>query len=200
MGKQKRFLLGLAMYAPFSRLKASLFRRAGAVVGRNVHFAPTVMIRCDEMDKVKIGDGTSFGLNTSIACRYIEIGRDVTIGGDTSIRGEGRVRIGDSAYLGVHTILDCREDITIEPGVQVAPGAKILTHDSSMSVTAGKDVVMKPTKLKERCYIGAGAVILPGITVGEKAVVAAAAVVTKDVPAGTTVAGSPAKPIRKKQK
>jgi acetyltransferase-like isoleucine patch superfamily enzyme len=97
----------------------------------------------------------------------------------------------------VQVILDCREDITIEEGAQVAPGAKILTHDSSMSVTAGKPVLMKPTKLKKKCYVGAGAVVLPGVTVGEKAIVAAGAVVTKDVPPNSTVAGAPAKVIKK---
>jgi nodulation protein L len=54
----------------------------------------------------------------------------------------------------------------------------------------------KPVRLKRNCWIGAGATILPGITVGENAVVAAGAVVTKDVEDNTVVGGYPAKIIK----
>jgi maltose O-acetyltransferase len=185
------------MYAPFSKLKITLYRAAGAVIGDNVHMAPRVVIKCEEMTKVKIGGDTTFGLNTRISCRYIEIGRDARIGGDTNILGEGTVKIGDKAYLGEKVILDCRENIVIGDGVQIAPGVKILTHDSSPSASGEDKVVMKPTTLKKKSYIGAGAVILPGVTIGEKAVVGAGAVVTKDVAPDTKVVGSPAKQIKK---
>ena len=53
----------------------------------------------------------------------------------------------------------------------------------------------KPVTIGRNCWIGAAALILPGVTVGDDATVGAGAVVTRDVPAGTTVAGSPARPI-----
>ena len=57
-------------------------------------------------------------------------------------------------------------------------------------------LICKPVRICKNAWVGAGATILPGVTVGENAVVAAAAVVTKDVPANTIVAGNPAKIIR----
>jgi len=196
MGKSGKFLLGLAMFVPFSRLKIALYRASGAKIGKNVHMAPTVVIRCDEMDKVRIGDGTTFGLEAKIACKYFIAGKNVRIGGDSDIRGDGIVEIGDEAFIGIKCILDCRENITIEPGVQLAPGAKILTHDSSLSVTNDLPVIMKPTKINEKAYIGTGAIVLPGVTVGAKAIVGAGAVVTKDVPPQKKVIGVPAKSIK----
>ena len=57
-------------------------------------------------------------------------------------------------------------------------------------------LICKPVRICKNAWVGAGATILPGVTVGENAVVAAAAVVTKDVPANTIVAGNPAKIIK----
>ena len=57
-------------------------------------------------------------------------------------------------------------------------------------------LICKPVHIGKNAWIGAGATILPGVTVGENAVVAAAAVVTKDVPANAIVGGNPAKLIR----
>ena len=55
----------------------------------------------------------------------------------------------------------------------------------------------KPVLLKRNCWIGAGATILPGVTVGENAVIGAGAVVTKDVEANTVVGGNPARVIKR---
>jgi len=56
--------------------------------------------------------------------------------------------------------------------------------------------ICKPVRIGKNAWVGAGATILPGVTVGENAVVAAAAVMTKDVPANATVGGNPAKLIK----
>lgn len=68
-------------------------------------------------------------------------------------------------------------------------GGTILAHDACRSLKA--DV-----RIGSRCFIGTKAIIMPGVTIGDEVIVAAGAVVTKDVPSHTMVAGNPAKIIR----
>lgn len=83
--------------------------------------------------------------------------------------------------------------VTIEDNVFVAPGV-IFTNDKHPRVS-GKWKLL-PIKVKEGASIGAGAVILPGITIGKKAIIGAGSVVTKDVPDNAIVAGNPARQLR----
>ncbi len=71
----------------------------------------------------------------------------------------------------------------------VALGATILTHDRTRGLYLD-------TRIGERCFVGARSIVLPGVTVGDESVVAAGAVVTRDVPARCIVAGNPARVIR----
>ncbi|WP_202320064.1 acyltransferase [Archaeoglobus neptunius] len=88
------------------------------------------------------------------------------------------------------------ELIEIEDGVDIGPGVIILAHDSSAHCIDSRiPITLKPVVVKRNAYIGARAVILPGVTVGESAIVAAGAVVTRDVPPGKIVAGVPARII-----
>jgi acetyltransferase-like isoleucine patch superfamily enzyme len=107
------------------------------------------------------------------------------------------VKIGKDVFLGSLVVLDDAypEYITIEDHVQVSAGAKILAHDSSFNnVFEGRlPTYIGSVVIKQHAYIGSGALILPGVTVGERAIVGAGAVVTSDVPARTVVVGVPAK-------
>jgi len=91
--------------------------------------------------------------------------------------------------------LSAKFDLTHPAGIHVgaetyiAFGTAILTHD----MTRGLFV---DTRIGRRCFIGAHSMILPGVTVGDESIVAAGAVVTRDVPPRTIVAGNPAKVIR----
>ena len=80
--------------------------------------------------------------------------------------------------------------ITIEDDVQISAGATIVTHDSTYNRADDRiPYRYAPVVLKRRCIVGPRSVILPGVTVGEGSLVAAGAIVTRDVPAGTIVAG-----------
>lgn len=109
------------------------------------------------------------------------------------------VKIGEDVFLGSLVILDDAypEYISIEDHVQVSAGAKIVAHDSSFhNVSEGNlPTYIGPVVIKKHAYIGSGALILPGVTIGENAIVGAGAVVTSDVPPRAVVAGVPARVI-----
>jgi acetyltransferase-like isoleucine patch superfamily enzyme len=100
------------------------------------------------------------------------------------------IRMGDS-YVGRDCLFDeeTPELIVIEDGVTVSSRVTIATHD------VWRDIVA-PVVLKNHAFVGIGAILLPGVVVGECAVVAAGSVVTKPVEPYTIVAGSPARLLR----
>lgn len=86
--------------------------------------------------------------------------------------------------------------ITIEDDVLVGPKANLITENHPLHPGNRKSLVAKPIVVKRNAWIGAAATLLPGATIGENAVVAAGAVVSKDVPANTVVAGVPSRIVR----
>jgi len=112
------------------------------------------------------------------------------------------VRIGHGVFVGLDTWLDCQfpELITIEDDVTISFRVTVVVHDDARrmhGVIPGQlQGTVAPVRFARGCYIGAGALILPGVTVGEGAVVAAGAVVTRDVPAHKVVGGVPARVMK----
>jgi acetyltransferase-like isoleucine patch superfamily enzyme len=86
--------------------------------------------------------------------------------------------------------------ITIEGEVLLGPKVNLITENHPLDPSNRRSLICKPILIKRNAWIGANATILPGITIGENAVVAAGAVVTTDVPANTVVGGVPAKIIK----
>jgi acetyltransferase-like isoleucine patch superfamily enzyme len=82
--------------------------------------------------------------------------------------------------------------------VNIAAGARILCHDASPMIWMGQ-AKASFVKIRDNCFIGANAVVLPGVVIGPNSIVAAGAVVTKDVPPNTVVGGVPAKVIATKE-
>jgi UDP-2-acetamido-3-amino-2,3-dideoxy-glucuronate N-acetyltransferase len=147
---------------------------------------------------VKLGTGVrSFGFVNLYGC---EIGDDTKIG--TFVEIQKGARIGKRCKISSHTFI-C-EGVTIEDEVFVGHGVtftndlypRATTADGSLqSETDWKCI---PTLIKRGAAIGSGATLLCGITVGERAMVGAGSVVTKDVPDGAVVAGNPARVMRAK--
>jgi acetyltransferase-like isoleucine patch superfamily enzyme len=86
--------------------------------------------------------------------------------------------------------------ITIEDDVLIGPRVNLTTENHPVDPAKRKFLDLKSILIKRNVWIGAGATILPEVTIGENSIVAAGAVVTKDVPANTIVGGVPAKMIR----
>lgn len=86
--------------------------------------------------------------------------------------------------------------IVIEDDVMIAPRVNITSENHPTDPATRKTLVPQAVRICRNAWIGAGATILPGVTVGENAVVAAGAVVHRDVPPNTVVGGIPARPIK----
>ena len=105
-------------------------------------------------------------------------------------------RVGRGVFINFGcTFLD-RGGITLEDGVFIGSGVLLVTENHPEQPAVRRNVYAKPIVVGHGVWIGAGAVILPGVTIGEHAVVGAGAIVTKDVPAGVIVAGNPARIVR----
>lgn len=105
-------------------------------------------------------------------------------------------RIGKNVYINHACSFLDMGTITIDDEVLIGPKVNILTEGHPLNPAERKTLLVKPVTIKRNAWIGAGATILPGVTVGENAVVAAGALVNSDVPANTVVAGIPAKVIK----
>ncbi|KAF7598540.1 MAG: acetyltransferase [Candidatus Dactylopiibacterium carminicum] len=84
--------------------------------------------------------------------------------------------------------------IRIGDDVTLAPNVTLLAHDASTKRTLGHARIAQ-LRIGNRVFIGAGSIVLPGVTVGDDAIIGAGSVVTHDVPAGSMVAGNPAHQI-----
>lgn len=106
-----------------------------------------------------------------------------------------RVQFGKGVFVNHSAIFSASGGIELEEGVMLAPAVRIATINHDMNERHTKYTYGK-VLIKKNAWIGMGATICPGVTVGEYAVVAAGAVVTKDVPDFAVVGGVPAKVIR----
>jgi len=111
------------------------------------------------------------------------------------------LQVGSDCYFGKDVFFDLADKIIIENRVTISMRAMLLTHTHAGKSPLAESRLLSfyaPILLQAGCYLGAGAIILPGITVGEQAIVGAGAVVTHDVPNGAVVAGVPARIISQK--
>lgn len=112
--------------------------------------------------------------------------------------------VGKGCYIGDFVRIDPSHAdlLTLEDNVSIASGARLLCHQRDFSnYHVGSDYMQlgyieRPIVLKKGCLIGMESMILPGVTVGEGAIVGAGSVVTKDIPAWTIATGNPAKVIK----
>lgn len=106
------------------------------------------------------------------------------------------INIGKNVFINhACTFLDMG-GITIEDHVQIGPKVNIITENHPIDPERRKYLDLASVTIKRNVWIGAAATILPGVTVGENSIVAAGAVVNKDVPANSIVGGVPAKLIK----
>lgn len=131
---------------------------------------------------ISIGDGVFIGRNTILYCKNgdIEIHEKANIGANCEVYSKHRLVIGKGTLVAAYNYI-------MSGGRYDYRSAILLAEQSSYSDG--------PTLIGENCWLGAKGIILDGVTIGDNAVVGAAAVVTKDVPANTIAMGVPAKVV-----
>jgi maltose O-acetyltransferase len=105
------------------------------------------------------------------------------------------IRLGDGVFMNFGCVLLDVVAIEIGDFTQFGPSVQILTADHPRDPEARRRGLEsgKPIRIGRNVWIGGGAIVLPGVTIGDDAIVGAGSVVTRDVPPGTTVAGNPAR-------
>jgi acetyltransferase-like isoleucine patch superfamily enzyme len=147
---------------------------------------------------VKLGKGVQ--IHNFVNLYGCEIGDETRIG--TFVEIQKNVKVGRRCKIQSHTFI-C-EGVTIEDEVMIAHGVMFINDrdpwagNPDGSPKSESDWNVTPTLVKKRASIGSNATIMCGITIGEGALVGAGAVVTKDVPPNTVVAGNPAEVLRKR--
>ncbi len=116
-------------------------------------------------------------------------------------RGFGGLQIGQDCFIGDECLIDLADEVVMSDRVTLAERVTVLTHTNvgykDHPLQARFPPSTQPVRFESGCFVGAGVIILPGVTIGQCAFVAAGSVVTGDVPASTLVGGVPAKVIRR---
>jgi UDP-2-acetamido-3-amino-2,3-dideoxy-glucuronate N-acetyltransferase len=138
----------------------------------------------------KVGPGVIIGDQSCVRERCV-IGDDVVVGRGSLVENDttigARTKIQANAYVTAYSTLE--EDVFVAPCV-------VTTNDNFMGRTQRRHALRRGPTIRRGARIGGGAVLLPGIEVGEQAFVGAGAVVIHDVPARAVVVGNPARQIR----
>jgi acetyltransferase-like isoleucine patch superfamily enzyme len=179
-----------------------------AVVGKQPALSARSTTRREPLEPTRIGDGTVVSTG-AIVFAGSTVGARVILGDQSCVRE--RVTIGDDVVLGRGSLVENDTTIgamtriqadayitaysTLEEHVFIAP-CVVTTNDNYMGRTERRlEVIAGPT-IRRGARIGGGAILCPGIEIGEEAFVGAGAVVTKDVPPRVVVVGTPARVLR----
>ena len=180
----------------------------GAVVGKQPTLSPRSTAKRDPLAPTVIGDGTIVSTG-AIVFAGSTIGARVILGDQSCVRE--RVEIGDDVVLGRGSYVENDTTIgaltkiqaeayitaysTLEERVFIAP-CVVTTNDNYMGRTEKRLSQMRGPTIRRGARIGGGAILCPGVEIGEEAFVGAGAVVTKDVPPRMLVVGNPARVLR----
>jgi len=111
------------------------------------------------------------------------------------------IHLGTGVFLNFNCVILDVVEVRIGDGTQIGPGVQLLAadHPRSPQERASGLEFGRPVHIGRNVWIGGGALIMPGVTVGDDAIIGAGSVVTRDVPAGATVVGNPARVLPPRQ-
>jgi acetyltransferase-like isoleucine patch superfamily enzyme len=179
-----------------------------AVVGKQPSLSPRSTASREPLGAAEIGAGTIVSTG-AVVFAGTWIGERVVIGDQACVRE--RVTIGDDVVVGRGSLIENDTTVgaltkiqahayitaysTLEDEVFIAP-CVVTTNDNFMGRTERRHELVKGPTIRRRARVGGGAVLCPGIEVGEDAFIGAGAVVVRDVPPRTVVVGNPARELR----
>jgi len=180
----------------------------GAVVGKQPTLSPRSTAKREPLPPTTIGDGTIVSTG-AVVFAGSRVGARVILGDQSCVRE--RVEIGDDVVLGRGSYVENDTTVgaltkiqaeayitaysTLEDSVFIAP-CVVTTNDNYMGRTERRLAQMRGPTIRRGARVGGGAILCPGVEIGEEAFVGAGAVVTKDVPARKVVVGNPARVLR----
>lgn len=154
-------------------------------IGQNVGVSHRVKIR-------------SFDFSSNVL--QIELKNNTSVGDYVIIQGSGRLTLYENSFIGQYSIIGCNEKIVIGKNVMIAQAVSLRDTDHAFERTdipmIQQGIKTAPIVIMDDVWIGHGAVVTKGVTIGTGAIVGANAVVTKDVPPYAIVGGVPAKLIK----
>ena len=179
-----------------------------AVVGKQPALSPRSTAKREELPPAEIGDGTIVSTG-AVVFAGAKIGARVILGDQSCVRE--RVVVADDVVIGRGSLVENDTTIgamtkiqaeayitaysTLEEHVFIAP-CVVTTNDNFMGRTERRHDLIKGPTIRRGARIGGGAILLPGVEIGEEAFVGAGAVVVKDVPPRVVVVGNPARVLR----
>lgn len=179
-----------------------------AVVGKQPSLSPRSTAKREPLEPAVIGDGTIVSTG-AVVFAGARIGARVILGDQSCVRE--RVTVGDDVVIGRGTLVENDTTIgamtkiqaeayitaysTLEEHVFIAP-CVVTTNDNFMGRTERRRALVAGPTIRRGARVGGGAILCPGVEIGEEAFVGAGAVVTKDVPPRALVVGNPARVLR----
>jgi acetyltransferase-like isoleucine patch superfamily enzyme len=179
-----------------------------AVVSKQPVLSPRSTARREDLPPAELGDGTVVSTG-AIVFAGTRIGARVIVADQACVRE--RVTLGDDVVVGRGSVIENDTTVgaltkiqadayitaysTLEDNVFIAP-CVVTTNDNFMGRTEARHQLIKGPTIRRGARIGGGAILCPGIEIGEEAFVGAGAVVTEDVAPRTVVVGNPARKIR----
>lgn len=159
-----------------------------------------------------LAPGIRLGGNARLINKHVKdavrIGENSVCRGIVRIDRGAHVDIGKEVYVGDGAIISAMESVIIGQGTLIAHGVQIFDNTShpidwqerqrhfkrilGQEVEGSVDIPTSPVRIGEHCWLGFGCAVLKGVTIGDRSIVAAGSIVTKDVPADTLVIGSKA--------
>ena len=197
-----------AIVYPGTKLGEGVKMLEHAVVGKQPTLSPRSTAKREPLPPAEIGDGTIVSTG-AVVFAGARVGARVILGDQSCVRE--RVTVGDDVVIGRGSLVENDTTIgamtkiqaeayitaysTLEEHVFIAP-CVVTTNDNFMGRTEKRHELIKGPTIRRGARIGGGAILLPGIEIGEEAFVGAGAVVTKNVEPRMLVVGNPARVMR----